>query len=88
MKPKPIGRFITWSSSLSYPIFLLQHIVMDQVLSIYQGQTLGTFEEILLLIFTFVLIYIFSTVLVILNKHLVNTRPFKAIDEKVSRQAS
>nr|MCR5272110.1 hypothetical protein [Lachnospiraceae bacterium] len=71
-------------ASLSYPIFLLQHIVMDQVLSIYQGRELGHFEEFLLLILTFVLIYIFSVVLVILNKHLVNSKPFKWIGEKVN----
>ncbi|MCR5467388.1 MAG: acyltransferase [Lachnospiraceae bacterium] len=85
MRPAPIGRFISWTASLSYPIFLLQHIVMDQVLSIYQGRELGHFEEFLLLILTFVLIYIFSVVLVILNKHLVNSKPFKWIGEKVSK---
>ncbi|MCR5468676.1 MAG: acyltransferase family protein [Lachnospiraceae bacterium] len=80
MKPAPVKSFISLTSSLSYPIFLLQHIVIDQVLSIYEGQTLGHFEEFLLLIMTFVVTYIFAIVLNLVNKAFVKTALFKKLD--------
>lgn len=76
MKLKYIRNFIQYSSRISYPIFLLQHIVMSDVIHTFDAYALTVFQEFLILLGVFAVIYTFSTVLLVLNKALVNSKPF------------
>lgn len=76
MKPKPLRIFFQYTSKISYPIFLLQHIVMSEVIHTFDAYTLTVKQELLILLLVFAVIYIFATVLLTLNKALVNSKPF------------
>lgn len=80
MKVKYLNRFISYSAKISYPIFLLQHVVMSEVIHTFDNYALTVFQECLVLIGVFAVIYVFATVLLTLNKALLNTRPFLALN--------
>lgn len=79
MKCKPVGRFISYSGKISYGIFLLQHIVMSEVIHIFDAYNMTVLQETGVLLLTFIVIYIFATVLLVLNKALMNTAPMQKI---------
>ena len=76
MKVKYVNSFISYSAKISYPIFLLQHVVMSEVIHTFDPYPLTIKQELLILLGVFAAIYIFSAVLLTLNKALVNSRPF------------
>lgn len=81
MKLKPLRAFFSYTSKISYPIFLLQHVVMSEVIHTFDAYALTVKQELLVLILVFVVIYTFATVLFVLNKALVNSKPFLKLQE-------
>lgn len=77
MKPSPARKFFQYTSRLSYAIFLLQHVVMSQILSLYTSKGLTLSQEWLLLVVTFVFIYVFSEAAIHLNKAVINSKWFQ-----------
>ncbi len=79
MKVKPLTGFFRYTGSISYAIFLLQHVVMSQVLHMFDDYNLTVFHEFLLLLVVFLVIYIFAGICTYLNKSFLNTGFFKRI---------
>ena len=80
MKLKYVNSFIRYSSRISYPIFLLQHIVMSEVIHAFDNYALTVRQECLVLLAVFGAIYILAAVLMVLNRALTGSRPFRALD--------
>jgi len=85
MKPAPVGSFVRLTSKLSYPIFLLQHVVMDKILNLFTGKEINALGFILVLILTFAVIYVLAWILDFVNKKIVKSAPFKAVDKLFAR---
>lgn len=81
MKFKKLGSFFSYTGSISYPIFLLQHVTMGHVLNIFESYTLNLWAELLILLATFLLIYLFSDIAARLNKALLNSKWFLRIQD-------
>ena len=79
MKIKFISPFFVYTGRISYAIFLLQHVVMSQILGIYEQQGLTLGQEWPLLVVTFLFIYLFSDISVRLNQILTGSRWFLKI---------
>lgn len=63
--------FFTYTARISYAIFLLQHVVMGQILGIFSEFELTILQEVGILAVTFIVIYLFATMLTTLNKAVV-----------------
>ena len=72
-------RFLAYTGKISYAIFLLQHVVMSQILGMFIEKSLTVGQEVWILVVTFVFIYIFATALTALNKAFVSSRWFQNI---------
>ena len=72
-------RFFAYTGKISYAIFLLQHVVMSQVLGLFEQKGLTVAKEFLMLGVTFILIYFFSDIAVRLNAILVKSKWFLKI---------
>lgn len=83
-----VNSFIRYSSKISYAIFLLQHIVMSEVIHAFDNYALTVRQEILVLLAVFAAIYIFAAVLMALNQALTKSRPFAALDAFFGKQKS
>lgn len=79
MKFAPAKKFFAYTGRISYAIFLLQHVVMSQVLGLFTQYQLTIAQETLILAVTFVLIYIFAAVSTCLNKVLVGSKWFVTV---------
>jgi peptidoglycan/LPS O-acetylase OafA/YrhL len=55
-------KFFAYTGKISYAIFLLQHVVMSQILGLFNAYSLTVSMELLILLATFVVIYIFADV--------------------------
>lgn len=80
MKIKYVNSFIRYSSKISYAIFLLQHVVMSEVIHAFDNYALTIKQELLVLLAVFAAIYVLAAVLMVLNRALLGTRPFQALD--------
>lgn len=69
--------FFTYTGGISYAIFLLQHVVMSQILGMFEKLTLT--QEALLLAVTFLMIYLFSDICTRLNKIMLQSKWFGRI---------
>lgn len=76
MKNNILKAFFSYSSKISYAIFLLQHVVMSQILNLFLARGLNLWQESALLIVTFLFIYLFSDISVRLNYILIHSRWF------------
>lgn len=79
MKSTYAKRFFGYTASISYAIFLVQHVVMSQVLNLFFSYNLVIWQELLLLVVTFLLIYLFADAATRLNKMLVTSKWFGRI---------
>lgn len=82
MKIRGVNTFFQYTGRISYAIFLLQHVVMSQVLNAFAAKHPTLPQEMLLLVLTFVLIYIFATLATYLNKQLTNTSWFQKLQRR------
>ncbi len=76
MRYEKIRPFFLYTGRISYAIFLLQHVVMSQVIGLFSAYELTILQESLILIATFLFIYLFAEILVRLNQMLTNSRWF------------
>ena len=84
MKFEKIRPFFIYTGSISYGIFLLQHVVMGQVLGLFSKQSLTVFQECVILVATMLLIYLFADIATRLNQILINSRWFKKIQKRIA----
>ena len=80
MKIKYVNSFIRYSSKISYAVFLLQHVVMSEVIHAFDDYALTIKQELLVLLAVFAAIYVLAAVLMVLNRALLGTRPFQVLD--------
>ena len=80
MKIKYVNSFIRYSSKISYAVFLLQHVVMSEVIHAFDNYALTIKQELLVLLAVFAAIYVLAAVLMVLNRALLGTRPFQVLD--------
>lgn len=76
MKNTYAKRFFCYTASISYAIFLLQHVVMGQILGLFGQYSLTLTQELLILVATFLMIYLFADISTRLNKILVRSTWF------------
>ena len=76
MKLKKVTPFFQYTGKISYAIFLLQHVVMGQVLGLFSKYKLTVLQESCILVATFLLIYLFSDISVRLNQLMLNSKWF------------
>ncbi|MBO5371444.1 MAG: acyltransferase [Lachnospiraceae bacterium] len=76
MQFKTANRFFAYTGRISYPIFLLQNLILGKTLSLFNAQTLSIAKECVILLVIFVLIYIFASIAAIVNKAVVNSNWF------------
>lgn len=79
MKQPALQPFFTYSGSISYAIFLLQHVIMGQVLGLFAEQNPNRFQLTLILLLTFLMIYLFADIFTRLNKILLSSKWFTTI---------
>lgn len=79
MKSEKIKPFFQYTGKISYAIFLLQHVVMGQVIGLFSQYELTIPQETAILIATFLLIYLFSDIFVRLNQIMVHSWWFTKI---------
>ncbi len=84
MKVPKIRTFFTYTAGISYAIFLLQHVVMGQVLNLFSQTRLTVPQETAVLVATMLLIYLFADVLTRLNKLLTNSGWFRKIQSIIT----
>lgn len=73
--------FFRYTGKISYAIFLLQHVVMSQVLHMFDNYELTVLHEFGLLIVTFVVIYIFAGICTYLNQAFLKTKFFQSLQK-------
>lgn len=76
MQINAVTGFFRYTGKISYAIFLLQHVVMSQVLHMFDDYELTVLHEFGLLIVTFVIIYIFAGICTYLNQSFLKTKFF------------
>lgn len=79
MKFSATKRFFSYTAGISYAIFLLQHVVMSQILGLFTKHNLTVAQEFVILAATFAVIYIFSDASVRLNKAITGSFWFQRI---------
>ena len=79
MKNSTAKRFFAYPGSMSYAIFLLQHVVMSQILDLFKAYSLTVPQEFLIMAATFVMIYLFADIVTRLNKMLTHSGWFLKI---------
>lgn len=84
MKFDKIRPFFIYTGSISYGIFLLQHVVMGQVLGLFSKQSLTVMQETAILIATLLLIYLFADISTRLNRILLGSRWFGKIQKFIA----
>lgn len=83
MKVGFLRSFFSYTGKISYAIFLLQHVVMGQVLGLFGRYNPNLPQILLILVLTFIMIYIFADVLTRLNKLLVKSGWFMTLQSFV-----
>lgn len=73
MKVKVLKPFFSYTGKISYAIFLLQHVIMGQVLGLFGRYNPNLRQITLILGLTFVMIYLFADIATRLNRILVNS---------------
>lgn len=81
MKVPALNRFFAYTGKISYTIFLLQHVVMSQILGLFSAYSLTPAQEWLLLGVTFGMIYLFSSIVTNLNKLFIQTKLFQKLQQ-------
>ena len=82
MKFDWIKPFFTYTGGISYAIFLLQHVVMSQVIGLSGKEThLTILQEFLYLIASFVMIYLFADICSRLNRLMLDSKWFRRIQK-------
>lgn len=81
MKFDWIKPFFTYTGSISYAIFLLQHVVMSQVIGLSGGSELSVGQEFAYLTASFLMIYLFADICTRLNKIMQNSKWFRFIQK-------
>lgn len=74
MSVKSLTGFFRYTGKISYAIFLLQHVVMSQVLHMFDNYGLTILQEFGLLLVTFFVIYIFAGICTYLNTSFLKSR--------------
>ncbi len=85
MKLKRLRPFFQYTASISYAIFLLQHVVMGQVIGLFGECRLSVAQEFLILFATLLLIYLFADILTRLNKIMLKSFWFTKIQDLVTK---
>ena len=80
MKFAKIKPFFQYTGKISYAIFLLQHVVMGQVIGLFSKYELTIPQETAILAATFLIIYLFSDIFVRLNQIMVHSWWFTKIE--------
>lgn len=83
MKIKILNQFFSYTSRISYPIFLLQHVTMGQILGMFGRYFPKLWLELILLLATFFFIYLFSDIAARLNNILLNSKWFLRVQDFV-----
>lgn len=78
---KRLKPFFIYTGGISYAIFLLQHVVMSQVIGLFGSYELTILQESVLLVVTFVMIYLFADVCTRLNKIMLQSKWFGKIQK-------
>lgn len=81
MQIDAVAGFFRYTGKISYAIFLLQHVVMSQVLHMFENYELTVPQEFGLLLVTFVIIYIFAGVCTHLNQEFVKSKAFRKLQK-------
>lgn len=84
MKIEPLAVFFRYTGKISYAIFLLQHVVMSDILHMFDDNGLTLAQEFILLFVTFLVIYIFAGICTYLNKSFLNTRFFQKVQSVIA----
>lgn len=84
MRSGRLKPFFVYTSSISYGIFLLQHVVMGQVIGLFPKHSLTVLEETLLLAVTFLLIYLFADIATRLNQIMLHSKWFGKIQKFIA----
>lgn len=85
MKYKAPNTFFSYTARISYPMFLLQHVTIGQILGMFGRYQPKLGLELVLLLVTFLFIYLFSDIAMRLNGMLLNSRWFSRIQNFVCR---
>ncbi len=84
MKFKWVKPFFSYTAGISYAIFLLQHVVMGQILSLFSQYSLTVWQECMILIATMLIIYLFADIVTRLNRIMINSFWFKKIQNLIA----
>ena len=76
MNIERVKPFFSYTAGISYAIFLLQHVIIGQVLALFPQVPLTLWQEFLILGATFLLIYLFADISTRLNKIFLNSKWF------------